>query len=162
MKLRNMTSIYLLCGDEILLLYREGGRVANNSYISSAGGHMEEGELNSPQTGMLRELREELGLRESNLKSLRLRYITQRLKDGEVRQIYYYFAEIADKTLASASTEGQLKWLSLADACTLPMPVTAKRMLEHYISHGRFTDCLYAGATTPEGMVFTALEEFED
>lgn len=162
MKLRNMTSIYLLCGEEILLLYREGSRVANHSYISSAGGHMEEGELNSPRAGMLRELREELGLCEADLQNLRLRYITQRLKLGEVRQIYYYFAEISDKSLVSESTEGSLLWLKLEDACALPMPVTAKRMLEHYIAEGRFTDLLYAGATTPEGMVFTALEEFED
>ena len=162
MKLRNMTSIYLLCGDEILLLYREGGRVASNSYISSAGGHMEQGEMNAPREGMLRELREELGLDESALKNLRLRYITQRLKAGEVRQIYYYFAEIEDKSLVSESTEGSLRWVKLGDACALPMPVTASRMLAHYIAEGRFTDCLYTGATTPEGMVFTVLEEFED
>lgn len=161
MKLRNMTSIYLLCGDEILLLYREGGRVANHSFVSSAGGHMEEGELNCPRTGMLRELQEELGLDESALKSLALRYITQRLRGGEVRQIYYYFAEIADKSLVSESTEGELRWVKLSEACSLLMPVTAKRMLAHYIAEGRFTACLYAGATTHEGMVFTELEEFE-
>lgn len=160
MTLRNMTSIYLLCGDEILLLYRQGSRVANLSYISSAGGHMEEGELNLPRSAMLRELREELALDGSALKNLRLRYITQRLTGGEVRQIYYYFAEIADKALVSVSSEGKLLWVKLSEACSLPMPVTAKRMLEHYIKEGRFTDCLYAGATTPEGMVFTVLEEF--
>lgn len=161
MKLRNMTSIYLLCGGEILLLYRRGSRIANNTYIASAGGHMEEGELNTPRAGMLRELREELGLGESALSGLALRYITQRLKGGEVRQIYYYFAEIADKSLVAASTEGELKWVKLEEACALPMPVTARRMLAHYIAEGRFTDLLYAGATTPEGMVFTELEEFE-
>lgn len=161
MKLRNMTSIYLLCGDEILLLHREGGRIANNKYVSSAGGHMEEGELNSPRAAMLRELREELALDESALSGLSLRYITQRLKGGEVRQIYYYFAEIADKSLVSESSEGTLRWVKLEEACTLPMPVTAKRMLEHFIAEGRFTASLYAGATTPEGMVFTVLEEFE-
>ena len=161
MNLRNMTSIYLLCGDEILLLYREGGRVANHSYVSSAGGHMEQGEMNAPREGMLRELREELGIDESALKNLRLRYITQRLKGGEVRQIYYYFAEITDKALVTGSSEGVLKWVKLTEACALPMPVTARRMLEHYIAVGCFTDCLYAGATTPEGMAFTVLEEFE-
>lgn len=161
MKLRNMTSIYLLCGDEMLLLYRQGSRIANNTYIASAGGHMEEGELNCPRAGMLREMREELGLDEDALSGLALRYITQRLRGGEVRQIYYYFAEIADKTLVSDSAEGELKWVKLEEACALPMPVTAKRMLEHYIAEGRFTDTLYAGATTPEGMVFTELEEFE-
>ncbi len=161
MMLRNMTSIYLLCGDQILLLYREGSRVANHKYVSSAGGHMEQGELNDPRACMLRELREELGLGEDALENLRLRYITQRLKGGEVRQIYYYFAEIDDKSLVHDSSEGKLKWVALDEACALSMPVTAKRMLEHYISEGRFTDCLYAGATTPDDMVFTVLEEFE-
>lgn len=160
MLLRNMTSIYLLCGEEILLLFRQGSRVANNSYISSAGGHMEEFELNRPRDAMLRELREELGLGESALMGLRLRYITQRLTKGEVRQIYYYFAEIGDKSLVGESSEGRLEWVKLKEACALPMPVTAKRMLKHYIEEGRFTDHLYAGATTPEGMVFTVLEEF--
>jgi len=160
MKLRNMTSIYLLCGEEILLLYRQGSRVANLSYISSAGGHMEEGELNHPRKAMLRELGEELGLDETVLKGLALRYVTQRLTKGEVRQIYYYFAEIEDKNLVGESSEGELHWVKLDAACSLPMPVTAKHMLEHYIREGRFTDHLYAGATTPDGMVFTVLEEF--
>ena len=160
MKLRNMTSIYLLCGDEILLLFRRGSRVADLSYISSAGGHMEQDELNAPHAAMLRELREELGLGEEALLELSLRYITQRLTKGEVRQIYYYFAKIENKTLVGESSEGDLLWVKLSDALSLPMPVTAKRMLEHYINAGRFTSCLYAGATTPEGMVFTVLEEF--
>lgn len=160
MKLRNMTSIYLLKGDEILLLYRRGSKVADLSYISSAGGHMEEGELNRPRISMLRELKEELGLEEGCLRGLALRYITQRHTKGELRQIYYYFAEIEDKALVSESSEGSLHWVKLSEACRLPMPITAKRMLEHYISIGRFTDCLYAGATTPEGMVFTELTEF--
>lgn len=157
-----MTSIYLLCGDEMLLLFRRGSRVANNTYVSSAGGHLEEAELNRPRLCMLRELKEELGLDESCLQNLRLRYITQRLKNGEVRQIYYYFADIAAKELVGESSEGELAWFNINEVLSLPMPVTAKRMLEHYLASGRFTDKLYAGATTPEGMVFTELEEFEE
>ncbi len=161
MKLRNMTSIYLVCGDEVLLLYRRGSRVANNTYISSAGGHFEPGELNDPRRCMLRELKEELTLEEAQLEDLRLRYVTQRLKNGELRQIYYYFARIADKALVKESSEGELEWFKLKDILSLPMPVTAKRMLEHYLAVGQFTDELYAGITTPEGMAFTELKEFE-
>ena len=162
MKLRNMTSIYLLHGDEILLLYRKGSRVANNSFISSAGGHFEQDELNDPRRSMLRELKEELGLEETALENLRLRYVTSRLKNGEVRQIYYYFARISDKSLVGESSEGTLQWFPLENILSLPMPVTAKRMLEHYIALGQFTNELYTGATTPDGMVFTELKEFED
>ena len=45
-KLRNMTGIYLTCGDQILLLYRQGSRVANNLWVASAGGHLVAFELN--------------------------------------------------------------------------------------------------------------------
>ena len=45
-KLRNMTAIYLLQNDKILLLYRQGSRVVNNLWTGSAGGHFEEWELN--------------------------------------------------------------------------------------------------------------------
>ena len=44
-KLRNMTAIYLLKGDKVLLLYRQGGKVVNNVWTGSAGGHFEKEEL---------------------------------------------------------------------------------------------------------------------
>ena len=90
-KLRNMTSIYLRRGDKLLLLYRIGSRVIGNSYTGTAGGHMEEAELNNPRDCVLRELQEETGLSESDVENLQFRYITLRLKNGEVRQNYYFF-----------------------------------------------------------------------
>ena len=45
-KLRNMTGIYLLKEDKIMLLYRQGGKVVNNVWTASAGGHFEKDELN--------------------------------------------------------------------------------------------------------------------
>ena len=37
-KLRNMTAIYLFKGENVLLLYRQGGKVVNNVWMGSAGG----------------------------------------------------------------------------------------------------------------------------
>ena len=54
-KLRNMTALYLLCGDEILLLYRQGSRVVGDSYVGAAGGHFEPAELNDAGACVLRE-----------------------------------------------------------------------------------------------------------
>lgn len=48
-KLRNMASLYITKGDEMLLLFRQGGRVVNNTWVGSAGGHFEENELNDPK-----------------------------------------------------------------------------------------------------------------
>lgn len=45
-KLRNMTSIYITKGDEMLLLFRQCGRVVTDTWVGSAGGHFEENELN--------------------------------------------------------------------------------------------------------------------
>lgn len=72
-KLRNMTSIYLLRNDKILLLYRQGGKVISDVWTGSAGGHFEEFELNDAKTCVLREMNEELGLREDNIRNLSLR-----------------------------------------------------------------------------------------
>lgn len=162
MKLRNMASVYITYKDEILLLYRQGSRVANNTYVASAGGHFEEGELNAPRECVLRELREELGLGAELFHSFELRYITLRGKNGEIRQIYYYFAEIKDKSLVGESAEGGLKWVELAEALGYPMPFTAYGVLEHYIAEGRHTQALYAGTTLSDGVVFHQLREFED
>lgn len=39
-----MTALYLLRGDQVLLLYRIGSTVIDDSYTGAAGGHMESAE----------------------------------------------------------------------------------------------------------------------
>ncbi len=85
-KLRNMTTIYILRNEKVLLLYRQGGRVVNNVWTGSAGGHFEEDELNDAKACVLREMKEELGLMPEDTQNLRLRYITLRSTKGEIRQ----------------------------------------------------------------------------
>ncbi|MDO4299823.1 MAG: NUDIX domain-containing protein [Clostridia bacterium] len=69
-KLRNMTVLYLLRGDKILLLYRQGGKVINNVWTGSAGGHFEDFELNDAEACVLREMKEELGIRPDDIEAL--------------------------------------------------------------------------------------------
>lgn len=159
MKLRNMTSLYLVREDAILCLYRVGSRVVSNKYIGSAGGHFEPEELNSPRACVLRELREELNLSESDLDGLELRYITHRLMGGEIRQNYYFFARLwEDRELAS--TEGTLRWIPVEEFPELSMPVSAKHMILHYLKEGRFTRHLYCGVTEESGTNFVIMQEF--
>ena len=94
--LRNMAGIYLLNNDRILLLYRRGSKVANNTWIASAGGHFEEYELNDAKACALREIQEELSVTEEMLSDMRLRYITLRMTNGEIRQNYYFFADFTE------------------------------------------------------------------
>ncbi len=153
---RNMTSLYLTHGEEILLLYREGSRVANHLWVASAGGHLEQEELNNAKRGVLRELQEELGLLESDLTGLRLRYVTLRQTKGEIRVIYVFFAELAEK-IPLTSNEGQLKWFAFSDLHALDMPLTAKLVLDHYTKIGRTDQTLYGGLTVGEAFVVEEL-----
>lgn len=82
-KLRNMTAVYLFREGKLLMLYRVGSRVVAPSWCG-VGGHFEQAELNDPRACALRELREETGLTEESLEELRLRYITLRMKNGEI------------------------------------------------------------------------------
>lgn len=158
-KLRNMTSVYLVNDTGVLCLYRIGSRVANNKYVGSAGGHFEKEELNDPKKCVLREMKEELGLTEEDVEGLTLRYITHRLTGGEIRQNYYFFGRLKEEQPLQ-STEGILRRVSWEDIPALEMPVSAKHMILHYVQEGRFTDRLYAGITEETGTRFVEMREF--
>ena len=85
-KLRNMTAVYLAKKDKVLMLYKEDGRVVNNVWTGSAGGHFEKNEINDAKACVLRELEEELGLRSDDIEGLTLRYVTLRYTKVEIRQ----------------------------------------------------------------------------
>lgn len=159
--LRNMTGIYLKCNDKILLLYRQGSKVVNETWIASAGGHFEEWELNNPKACVLRELEEELGVTEDKLCNLQLRYIVLRRVKDEIRQNYYFFADLkSDESAEFASDEGKLKWFHLDELQNLEMPFSAKHMMEHYLETGKNNENLYVGVADGEKVVFTELPAF--
>ena len=158
--LRNMTSIYLQRDGKFLLLYRIGSKVIGNSYTGTAGGHFEPSELNDAKACVLRELREETGLTEEDITNISMRYITLRLKNGEVRQNYYFFAELKEEVEELSSNEGELHWFSAEEMRELPMPHSAKYMILHYLEEGRHTNLLYGGTTKEDGVIFTPLQEF--
>lgn len=159
-KLRNMTAIYLLKGDRILLLYRQGGRVVSNVWTGSAGGHFEKEELNDAKACVLRELREELGLQPEDVEGLAFRYVTLRSTKGEIRQNYYFFAELKESVDENlVSNEGVCKWFSIDEIASLEMPFTAKYVVEHFCKEGRFTDNVYVGVTNSDGVNFDILME---
>jgi len=158
-RLRNMTSIYLIKEDKILLLYRQGGRVVNNLWTGSAGGHFEEFELNDAKACVLRELNEEIGVTEEEISDLQLRYVTLRNTKGEIRQNYFFFAKLESNRELS-SNEGTLQWFSMKELEKPEMPFTARHVINHYIAEGMYTNKLYGGVTTRAGVSFTELEDF--
>ena len=159
--LRNMASVYISKGDKMLLLYRQGGRVVNDVWVGSAGGHFEEYELNDARACVLRELEEELGITEREIENLCLRYVTLRRSKGEIRQNYYFFADLKDGISEEfSSNEGVSRWFSLSDLISLEMPFTSKYVIEHYVKVGCKTDMIYGGIADGEKVVFTEMPEF--
>lgn len=159
-RLRNMTAIYLTYRGRIYLLYRRGSSVISDSWTGTAGGHFEPHELNDPRACVLRELYEETGLTEDDVEGLSMRYIVQRLKNNEVRQNYYFFAELKKPIDGIESSEGEIRSFTLEETLPLEMPLSAKFMMQHYVAEGHATDLLYCGATTENGIDFTTLTEY--
>lgn len=159
-KLRSMTSVFFTDDVGLLCLYRIGSRVANNKFVGAAGGHFEPDEVSDARKCVLREMREELGLTEDDTEDLTLRYITYRLKNGEIRQNYYFFGRLLkDKRLQS--TEGILQWVPFEQLYNLHMPISARHMMDHYLRVGQYDNILYAGITQEKGTTFIPMEEFE-
>ena len=149
-KLRNMTSLYIFKGDKALLLYRQGSRVVNDMWIGSAGGHFEPEELN-----------EELELAEKDLSHLELRYVTLRRCNGEIRQNYYFFADLKDEVDVNFhSSEGISRWFDLSELNSLEMPFTSKYVVKHYLEIGCKNHDIYAGIANGEKIVFVNMPEF--
>ena len=156
-KLRQMTALYLLKGDRMLLLYRIGSRVVEPCWCG-IGGHLEPEEIGDARTGLLREVREEIGLTEAEMENLTLRYVTLRHTKGELRYNHYFFAELkTGADLPMDCPEGILEWVPAAEVMARNMPVSAKYMMEHYLREGRNTDLLYGGITTDDGISFVPM-----
>ena len=162
MRLRNMTGIYLSCNGKMLMLYRQNGSVLSDKWVASAGGHFEPDELNDPYACVLRELNEELGLNESQIENLKLRYIALRNVNGEIRQNYYFFADLKEDVYRDfSSNEGISKWVDISEVTSLEMPLTAKYVMDHYMAEGRKTEELYSAICDGSDYRFVPLKEWE-
>ena len=101
--------------------------MVNNVWVASAGGHFEKDEINNARACVMREMKEELGLTEEAVRGLKLRYIALRNIKGEIRQNYYFFAELNENVdMNFSSNEGMLEWVNKEDVLTLEMLFSAK------------------------------------
>ena len=143
-KLRNMATIYIKKDNKMLLLDRIGSKVVNRSWCG-VGGHFEPDELNDAKAAVLREMNEEIGLTENDLKNFDLRYIALRIVKDELRINYYFFADLKDDAEINYNCdEGILEWVSFDKVNNRKMPYTAQRVIEHYLEAGIHTDDFYS------------------
>ena len=158
--LRNMAGIYITDKDKMLLLYRIGSRVVQPSWCN-IGGHFEEFELNNPKACALREVFEETGIKESDITNLKLKYVTLRNKNNEIRQNYYFFADLNNKNLyLKDCNEGILEWVEINKILDKDMPYSSKEVLKHYLTIGKDDNNIYTAVVTEKQVIFIQLDEF--
>lgn len=157
-KLRNMATVYIKNGDKMLLLDRIGSKVVARSWCG-IGGHFDKKELNDAKAAMLREMNEEIGLKEKDLNNLDLRYVALRNVKDELRINYYYFADLKpDAVMNKKCNEGILEWVSLDKVNERKMPVTAQYVIKHYLETGINTDELYSvSVDSKDNVTFVSL-----
>ena len=119
--------------------------------------------LNDAEACMLRELYEELHLTFEDIENTALRYVTLRRTKEEIRQNYYFFANLKEHVDDNlASNEGICKWFSLNETSSLEMPFTAKYVMDHFCTYGRYTDKIYVGIAEIDGVKFLDLPYTEN
>ena len=57
------------------------------------------------------------------------------------------------------SNEGKCRWVDYAEIMSYDMPLTARYVMEHYLTTGRYTDRLYSAVSDGKGFQFTELNE---
>lgn len=146
-KLRNMATIYIKDNEKMLLLERIGSKVVNRSWCG-IGGHFKSKELNDAKACVLREMKEEIGLKEKDIDNLALRYIALRVVDGELRLNYYFFADLKQGVkITKHCSEGNLEWVEIDKVNEKEMPFTAHEVIKHYLEIGISTKDLYSVST---------------
>ncbi|MDT2240997.1 NUDIX domain-containing protein [Paenibacillus larvae] len=103
--------------------------------MGAVGGHVEPGEIRNPRAACLREIQEETGIEENQIKQFRLQYILIRLNQQELRQQFFY-AGLTDAVPSITTEEGDLFWIPRNKVFVREIPFVYKEMLKHYWKHG--------------------------
>ena len=113
-----LTNMCMICdGDRVLVQDR---RNPDWSGITFPGGHVEPGE--SFVESVIREVREETGLKISDVRLCGVKQWTQ--KDGEYRYVVFFFRTERFSGELKSSAEGEVFWINKADLLSYPLANT--------------------------------------
>lgn len=135
MKTRIMVSAFLRFNDKILLIHRSNHKKIAPGMWSGIGGHMEPDELNHPLKTCYREIEEETGITKEMMSNLKLKYITTRIIEEEIRTGYYFVGDMKTDYDLPSCNEGSLHWVNLSNIAEKPMTFSVKQITNHWISN---------------------------
>ncbi len=104
------TLCFVTYGDDILLMKRSMHKRVFPGHYNGVGGHIERDE--DPLTGAVREIREETGLKVTNLRYCGSSHIDAGQQTGI---LLFVFTAIATSREVIASDEGSLHWMALKE-----------------------------------------------
>jgi 8-oxo-dGTP diphosphatase len=165
LRARVMATAFLFNKQNILLMKRAKTRLLAPGVWAGVGGHLEQGELNTPMEACCREILEETGITREELDSLELKYITIRLKVKEELRIQYVYFGTTHKVELEPCDEGELHWIPKEEWSHREMHPTTRFIMEHYFSIGIHENAIYTGTLYErEGkpaMQWSRLEDWE-
>lgn len=136
MNLRVFIATFLFHGDAVLLLKRSrAARFAPRKW-TGVGGRVESHELNGVEAAALREIEEETGLKESDLRDLRVRFVLTLPEAGGISVLVFCAAE-TDRTGVGPCDEGTLRWVRTDRLSEFDMIENARRVLDALIEGRR-------------------------
>jgi 8-oxo-dGTP diphosphatase len=143
-----MAALYIFNNNRVLLMYKIKSKAFSNPLWVSVGGHFDILDDNDPDKCIIREFKEETGLDKEDIKELKLRYITLRKTDKELRQQYVYFAELNTDKEVTQTDEGLLEWIHKDDVFSRNMSVNNTAIMKHYFDIGQYDNIVYGGIAT--------------
>lgn len=167
MLLRQMAVAFLFNeAGELLFLQKKPDSRFLGGYLVPVGGHLEDGEFNDPEQACLREIEEETGLTEQDVRSLTLRYIVHRIRaDQEIRVQYVYMGSVSADSRLAQSQEGELLWIHPGRLSGRDVTATTRAVIQHYLETGIhnkriFTGTMHSLQGVP-GVGWNVLEDWE-
>jgi len=148
--------------DKVLLLKRGLHKKIAPGFWAGVGGHVELSDFEDPRALDLsetcyRELVEETGIDKAEIQNLKLRYVSVRKAETEIRYIYHYFGEVATEFELPKCNEGELYWVDRARVFELPMTVSVSTPLAHWLENSEDSE-IYLIAVDKENASATILE----
>ncbi len=127
------TTLFLLFDGKWLLLKRSAKKRLQPNRYTGVGGRVEPDELGDLRGSVLRELTEETGLEEDDVKHLTLRRMLTHNRPGEPLTVLFYFtADLKHYTLPDC-TEGTLSWVLPEDFAALDVIETTAHVLPELV-----------------------------
>ena len=138
---------FLSYGNKVLMMKRGLHKEMGAGMWAGIGGHMDLTDIKNPRAINLsetccREVFEEAEIPGAAIKNLKLRYITVRKTENQIRWHHHYFGELEIEVPLPKCSEGEFHWVDKTNMLSLPMSTSVREAVKHWI-HNPQDDTVY-------------------